>query len=183
MRDIPFSAVRRKDRAVEDTEWLRALLHRAPMGILATSRDGQPSINTRHFAFDDEAGAIYLHGAKSGRTIDDIGLNDRVCFSASEIGRQLPASKAFDFGSEYASVVVYGRAAIVEDEAEARRALELILAKYFPHLAYGRDYAPIADKELSATAVIRVTIEEWSGKRKVAGADHAGAFPFGQPPA
>ena len=182
MDDIPFSTIKRKDRAVEDPAWIAAMLRRAPMGVLATSRDGQPSINTRHFAFDEERSAIYMHGAKRGRTLDDLAANDRVCFSVSEIGRQLPASKAFDFGSEYSSVVVYGRAALVEDAAEARRALELILAKYFPHLSYGDDYAPIADKELEATAVFRISIETWSGKKKEAPADSPGAFPYGHPP-
>ncbi len=182
MKTIPFSEVGRKERAVEDAAWIADMLRRAPMGVLATSRDGQPSINTRHFAFDEERSAIYMHGAKRGRTLDDIAANDRVCFSVSEIGRQLPASKAFDFGSEYASVVLYGRAALVADADEARHALELILDKYFPHLTYGQDYVPIADKELAATAVFRIGIEEWSGKKKEAPEDYPGAFPFGQPP-
>jgi hypothetical protein len=41
----PRAEVRRRDRAVGDPEWIRGLLRRAPLGTLATARDGQPFIN------------------------------------------------------------------------------------------------------------------------------------------
>ena len=37
--------VRRRDRAVLDEAWVRALLHRAAVGTLGTVRDGQPFVN------------------------------------------------------------------------------------------------------------------------------------------
>jgi nitroimidazol reductase NimA-like FMN-containing flavoprotein (pyridoxamine 5'-phosphate oxidase superfamily) len=82
-----------------------------------------------------------------------------------------------------AGVVVFGRARIVADEVEAERALQQLLDKYAPHLRPGRDYRPIQPEELAVTSVYRIDIEEYSGKQKVAPADHAGAFPHGQVPA
>ncbi len=117
-------------------------------------------------------------GADSGK----VEAEERVCFGVSEMGRLLPASTALHFSVEYAGVVVFGRARIVEDEREAEQALQQLLDKYAPHLRPGREYRPIQPEELAVTSVYRVDVDEWSGKRKVAPADHPGAFLYGQLP-
>jgi nitroimidazol reductase NimA-like FMN-containing flavoprotein (pyridoxamine 5'-phosphate oxidase superfamily) len=163
----PFNQIRRQDRAQDDT-WIKAYLHRAPFGSLATVLEGQPFIVARNFVYDEDAHAIYLHGATKGRTYLNVMSYGRVCFSASEMGRLLTAKKAINFGVEYSGVVVFGRAAIVTDPAEARHGLQLLMDKYFPRLKPGRDYEPITEGDLKITAVIRVDIESWSGKQKSA---------------
>ena len=178
----PPHEVRRKDRAVEDEAWIRDMLHRVPFGTLATVHDGQPFINTNLFVFDQALHAIYMHTAKVGRTRANVEAEERVCFSVSEMGRLLPADTALEFSVEYAGVVVFGRAAIVEDQEQARRALQLLLDKYFAHLRPGRDYRPITPQELARTTVYRISIEHWSGKKKEAGADFPGAFLYGNAP-
>lgn len=175
----PLTEVRRRDRAVEDEAWIRATLRRAPVGALATQQDGQPFINSNLFVYDEAAGAIYLHTARTGRTRANIEADERVCFSVGEMGRLLPADTALEFSVEYAGVTVFGRGAIVADRAEARRALQLLLDKYAPHLRPGEHYRPIADEELARTTVYRVRIEAWSGKKKEVPEDFPGAFHYG----
>ena len=126
---------------------------------------------------------IYFHGARQGRTPDNLAADSRVCFMVSEMGRLLPAKKAAEFSCEYASVVVFGRAEPVADHDEARRALQLLLDKYFPHLRPQRDYRPTTDEALAVTAVFRLGIEQWSGKQKREPDDFPGAFHYGRPPA
>jgi nitroimidazol reductase NimA-like FMN-containing flavoprotein (pyridoxamine 5'-phosphate oxidase superfamily) len=179
----PRAEVRRRDRAVTDEDWIRDFLKRAMFGTLATVRDGQPFVNMNIFVYDETANALYLHTARAGRTRSNVEADGRVCFSVGEMGRLLPADTAMHFSVEYAGVVVFGRARIVDDEAEAERALQQLLDKYAPHLRPGRDYRPIQPEELAVTSVFRIDIEEWSGKRKVAPADHPGAFLYGQGPA
>jgi len=179
----PPHEVRRKDRAVEDEVWIRAMLHRVPFGTLATVHEGQPFINTNLFVFDEAAHVIYMHTANVGRTRANVEAKERVCFSASEMGRLLPADTALEFSVEYAGVVVFGRAVIVDDEQEASHALQLLLDRYFAHLRPGRDYRPITPEELARTAVYRISIEHWSGKKKEVGADFPGAFLYGDAPA
>jgi L-cysteine:1D-myo-inositol 2-amino-2-deoxy-alpha-D-glucopyranoside ligase len=176
----PITQIRRRDRAVEDEAWIRALLHRAPWGVLATTFGEQPFINSNLFVFDEAAHAIYLHTARVGRTRTNVERNGRICFSVSEMGRLLPADTALEFSVEYAGVVVFGHATIVTDEAEARHGLQLLLEKYAPHLRPGRDYRPITDDELARTTVYRIQIEGWSGKKKEAETDFPGAFSYGE---
>ena len=92
------------------------------------------------------------------------------------MGRLLPAERAVDFSVEHAGVVAFGEIVVVDDEAEAKRGLQLILDKYFPHLQPEVDYQPVSAADLKRTAVFRIDIEEWSGKQKVVGPDFPGAF-------
>ncbi len=174
--ELPFTQIRRQDRAVTDEDWIRAFLHQAPFGVLATVSEDQPFINTNLFVYDQAAHAIYLHTAQTGRTPANLAKNGRVCFSASEMGRLLPAQVALEFSVEYAGVVVFGRATILTDEAEKEHGLQLLLDKYFPHLRPGQDYRPITPEELKRTAVYRIDIEQWSGKQKKVEEDFPGAF-------
>lgn len=170
--------VRRADRAMTD-DWVIDRLRQAAFGALATVHDGQPFINTNLFVFDEGAHAIYLHTARVGRTRANVDADERVCFSISDIGRLLPADEALEFSVEYSGVTVFGLASIV-DGAEAERALQMLLDKYFPHLKPGRDYRPIVPEELARTSVYKIAIESWSGKQKQAEADFPGAFRYGQ---
>lgn len=179
-RTLPPHQVRRRDRAVDDDAWIRAMLHRSPWGTLATTCDGQPFINTNLFVYDEEAHALYLHTARVGRTAANVAASGRVCFSVSEMGRLLPAAEALHFSVEYAGVVVFGEATIVQDADEAREALQKLLDKYAPHLRPGRDYRPIAPEELARTHVYRVAIAAWSGKQKKVEPDFPGAYLYGE---
>src|SRR5947209_15327156 len=128
------TAVRKRDRAVDDDAWIRDLLRRVPFGTLATVGDGQPFVNMNIFVYDEAAHVLYLHSARAGRLWTNVAGEDRVCFGVAEMGRLLPAPTALHFSVEYAGVVVFGRASVVDDDAEAERALQQLLDKYAPHL-------------------------------------------------
>lgn len=176
---LPFTAVRRRDRAVEDEQWIVDFLCRAPVGVLSTVYNGQPFLNSNLFVYDPVQHVVYLHTSHVGRTRANVDGDERVCFSAFEMGRLLPAETALNMSVEYAGVVAFGHAAVAES-AEARHGLELLLDKYFAHLQRGVDYQPILDEELARTAVYRITIERWSGKRKQVADDFPGAFLYRQ---
>ena len=172
-----YTKIRRNERG-KDTAWIKAFLARAEFGVMATAQGDQPFLVTRNFAYDEAAHAIYMHGAKKGRTYDRAREAPRVCFSASEAGRLLPATRAMNFGTEFGGVVAFGRLHVVEDFDEAKHGLQLLLGKYFPHLKPGVDYETTTDADLKTTAVLRIDIESWSGKEKKAQHDFPGAFYF-----
>lgn len=174
-----FTHVRRSDRAMTDDAWIADFLHRAAVGVLATASDGQPFINSNLFVYDAATHAIYLHTARTGRTRANVDAHEQVCFHVFEMGRLLPADTALEFSVEYGGVTVFGRARVVEDAEQARAGLQLLLDKYFAHLRPGEHYRPITDDELVRTALYRIDIEQWSGKRKAVAEDFPGAFWFG----
>ena len=171
-----YTAIRRKERAVNDEAWIQDLLQRAPFGVMATVVEGRPFTVARNFAYDKEKHAIYMHGARKGRTYTTIQTSEQVCLNVSEMGRLLPAKRALNFGVEYSGVVIFGRASLVTDSDEAKQGLQLILDKHFPHLRPDQDYEPVSDVDLKITAVIRIDIDSWSGKQKKAPDDFPGAF-------
>lgn len=179
---LPPTEVRRADRAVTDDDWIRGFLARAPMGALATVHDGQPFVNQNLFVYAPERHAIYLHTAKVGRTRANVEAGGRACFTVSAMGRLLPADEALEMSVEYEGVSVFGPITVVADPDEARAGLQALLDKYFPHLAPGRDYRAITDEELKRTAIYRLDVESWVGKRKEAPEDFPGAFLYGAPP-
>jgi len=166
---------RRKDRS-KDEAWIRALLHRGGVGVLATVRDGRPLPMPLNYVYDQEGEVIYLHTGKRGSSMENLGAGAPVALSVFEMGRLLPADEALEFGVEYALVVVFGRGSVVEDPKEAEDALVLIMEKYAPHLKAGIDYRPVAPEEVKRTAVLRVDIESWSGKEKKEAPDFPGAY-------
>ena len=172
----PFHHVRRSDRAVEDETWIRSFLNRAAVGVLATTVDGQPFINSNLFVYDESRQAIYIHTAKVGRTRANLETSARICFSVSAMGRLLPADEALEFSVEYAGVTVFGQGIVVQDDVEKEYGLQRLLDKYCPHLKPGEDYRKIIPAELDRTAVFRIEIESWSGKRKEVGEEFPGAF-------
>lgn len=162
--------VRRSDRAVEDEAWIKQFLHRAAIGVLATVYDGQPFINQNLFVYDEHEHCIYIHTADKGRTRANVENHEKVCFSIMEMGRLLPADEALEFSVEYAGVIIFGKSSIIEDEAKATDALQRLLDKYSPHLSAGNDYRPPVPEELKRTAVFRISIDDWSAKKKEIGA-------------
>jgi nitroimidazol reductase NimA-like FMN-containing flavoprotein (pyridoxamine 5'-phosphate oxidase superfamily) len=169
--------MRRKDRGRDDA-YIKAFLAGAEFGTMATAQGEHPFLVTRNFVYDEAAHAIYMHGAKQGRTYERAVLSPAVCFSASRAGRLLPAKQAAKFGTEFAGVVVFGRLQVVEDLAEAKHGLQSLCDKYFPHLKPEVDYETIRDADVKTTAVLRIDIESWSGKEYKAADDFPGAFYF-----
>jgi uncharacterized protein len=177
-----LAQVRRRDRAVTDEHWIRTFLQHAPVGVLATVDGDQPFLHPNFFVYDQAAHALYFHTALTGRTRSnaDAGGEEgaRACFSVMEMGRLLPAPQSLEFSVEYASVIVFGRVRVVTDRDEGLRALQGLLDKYVPHLHPGEDYRPPVDAELKRTAVYRLDIDAWSGKKKEAAPDFPGAYRY-----
>jgi uncharacterized protein len=177
---LPKTQVRRDDRAVTDEAWIRDQLHRAPVGILATAQGDQPFLNSNLFVYDEAAHAIYMHTARVGRTAGNLASEAKICFTIFEMGRLLPADEALEFSVEYSGVTVFGTAVTIRDPVEAKHGLQLLLDKYAPHLRPDEDYRGITPEELKRTAVYRINIHEWSGKKKEVAEDFPGAFFYNQ---
>jgi uncharacterized protein len=166
MSDNQLTKIRRQDRAITDDAWIADFLRKANYGVFATCRDGQPFTVARNFAYDAQRHVIYFHGARKGRTFENVGQGTSVNLNVSEMGEWIVAERAMNFGVKYKGVVVFGRLSVVEDMEEAKRGLQLIMDKYFPALRPGVDYETATDDDMKVTAVFRVDIEAWSGKEK-----------------
>ena len=160
----PPTAYQRLPEYKRDDDWVRAFLHAAKVGHIASSLNGQPFLTPSTFWFDEENHQIIFHSNVTGRIRSNLESNPQVCFEASELGKLLPSNVALEFSLQYRSVVVFGTVRLVTDEAEARRVLYGLIQKYFPKMRAGKEFREITDKELKHTSVYAIQIEGWSGK-------------------
>ncbi len=70
--------LRRRDKAINDRGLMEKILDTALVCRIAMCTDNIPYIVTMNFAYKDNC--LYLHSAKSGRKIDILRKNPRVCF-------------------------------------------------------------------------------------------------------
>ncbi len=148
----------------DDEAWIRALLHRAEIGVLATRWDEQPFATPTSYWFDEENHRIAFHSNIAGRMRANLERHPQAGFTVYEQGRYLPSNVALEFGVQYRSVMAFGPVEVVADPDESRQLLYGLLKKYFPEMEPGREYRPITDKELARTSVYVMKIEAWSGK-------------------
>lgn len=173
----PLTQVRRRDRILAEDEWIDRFLATAAVGHVALCHEGQPLVHSNLFWYDGQR--VYWHTAPVGklRAVLDAGETP-ACFTVTEHGRILPADTPLDFSTEYASVVLYGRARLVGDLYEKRRALEALMVKYAPQLVPGTDYTPMPDADVTRTSVHCLEVETRVGKHNVKPDDYpAFAYP------
>ncbi len=131
-------------------------------GRLATcDAAGQPYITPLNYVF--HRGNIYFHSAPKGHKLDNIAANSRVCFEASHTDKGVLAEQACNCSTRYTSVVVFGQARLVTDDAEKVEALNAITGK----IAAGRPFVPAAAENVGGVAVVAVSVDRISGKRNV----------------
>jgi len=153
-----FREMRRKDREMDLAE-AKELLERCDEGILSTISidNGYPHPVCVNHYYDGEA--LYFHCAKKGHKLDNLKANNKVSFiCTSDI--EILQSK---YATDYKSVIVYGRASIVEDDQLRKEVLYNLSKRYV-----GKFIANFA-KELAGsfkvTEVVKIEIDHISGKK------------------
>lgn len=152
------SPMRREDRRLDDAAAM-ALLKRGEYGILSTSgKDNRPyGIPVNYVVMGD---AIFFHCATEGQKLENITANRGVSFCVVGRTELLPEK----FSTRYESVVVSGKAGVVEKQELKEKALNAIVAKYAPdNIAAGKAYIV---KLMDKTAVVRISIDHLIGKAR-----------------
>lgn len=152
--------MRRLKKEIKDKAVIIDVLNRCHVGCLGTiGKNGYPMVKPLNFAYHD--GNIYFHTAKEGEKIEDIKRDNRVCF---EVDLPIAYLKAKNQPCEadylYRSVIIKGRAYIIEDKDEKLFGLKCLMQKYQPLGGYG-DYL---EEKLKITGIVRIDIEEMVGK-------------------
>jgi nitroimidazol reductase NimA-like FMN-containing flavoprotein (pyridoxamine 5'-phosphate oxidase superfamily) len=164
-RTVP---TRSKERAAYDHELVHAILDEGYVCHLGFVRDGAPVVLPTLYA--RVGSRLYVHGSTGSRPLRMTGQADpglAVCLTVTHVDGLVLARSAFHHSINYRSVVVHGTAHQVTDPDERRLALDALVDQVVP----GRsgDSRPANTKELAATAVIRLDLEEVSAKLRSGG--------------
>jgi nitroimidazol reductase NimA-like FMN-containing flavoprotein (pyridoxamine 5'-phosphate oxidase superfamily) len=138
-------------------EEIAKLLTAGEAGSLATTGPDGPYVVPVNYLY--WKGKIYFHGPKDGRKMANIALDPRVSFLVYETQGYRRGPTPCATSTLYQSVVVRGRARIVEGQT-AFEALTRLGAKFSPDTI--GEVIP-ADK-LAITTVVEIEIERLTGK-------------------
>ena len=155
-----FREMRRKKQQLTEVECIKILTENTS-GVLAVSGDnGYPYAVPLSYVYDN--GSLYFHCAKSGHKLDAIKTCDKVSFCVVDQDRVVPQ----EYTTYFRSVIIFGRASIVDQKDEIRSAIEQLALKYSPDDSKdNRD--SVIEKEYNAVCMVKIQIEHMTGKEAI----------------
>ncbi|MFK8907825.1 pyridoxamine 5'-phosphate oxidase family protein [Streptomyces sp. YS-3] len=164
-RTVP---TRSRERASYDRELVHGILDEGYVCHLGFVRDGAPVVLPTLYGRIGER--LYVHGSTGSRPLRMTGRAEPglpVCLTVTHVDGLVLARSAFHHSLNYRSVVVHGLAYQVTDPEERRAALDALVDQVVPGRSY--DSRQANAKELAATAVIRLDLDEVSAKVRTGG--------------
>ena len=165
----PVDAVNRvkrlHERAAYDHATVHAILDAAALAHVAYVIDGQPYCTPT--LFWREGHRLYWHGSSASRMLRHQATGVPVCVTVSHLDSLVLARCGFNHSVDYRSVMAFGHAVLVSDPDEKRKALTMMVDRFYP----GRtaNLRPTSDQEFKATAVMAMDIERASAKVRTKG--------------
>jgi nitroimidazol reductase NimA-like FMN-containing flavoprotein (pyridoxamine 5'-phosphate oxidase superfamily) len=155
--------MRHPERELKSEETIKAILERSHVGRMATvNPEGFPVIKPVNYVYWD--GKIYIHSSQKGEKVDDIRRGSLVCFEVDDpIAYGAAAGPACGANFYYRSIIIKGRAALLEDRHQKRAVLGKLMEKYQPEGGYGG----FPEEILERTAVIEIIADEITGKERL----------------
>jgi uncharacterized protein len=152
--------VRETERAVYDREAAYRILDEGFLCHVGFIADGQPFVIPTSYGRQDAS--LYIHGSAASRMLRNLKESVPVCITVTLLDGLVLARSIFNHSMNYRSVVILGKAALVDDPKEKLEALRLLSE----HIIPGRwnDSRQPNERELKATSVLRVPIDEFSAK-------------------
>jgi nitroimidazol reductase NimA-like FMN-containing flavoprotein (pyridoxamine 5'-phosphate oxidase superfamily) len=150
-------------RAVYDKAEVYSILDAGYVCHVGFVADGQPCVIPTGYARAGDR--LYIHGSPASRMLRTLEGEADVCVTVTLLDGFVLARSAFHHSMNYRSVVVFGRARLVTDRDEKLAALQA----FTDHVVPGR-WAEVRqpnDRELSATKVLAVPLDEASAKVRV----------------
>jgi hypothetical protein len=153
-----FRQMRRKNQILSQEESI-AILQNGTTGTLAVlGDDDYPYAVPINYFYEDNK--IYFHGAKAGHKIDAIKKHNKVSFCVVAQDDIITEK----FTTYFKSVIAFGTARIIEDDAEKRNAIEKLTVKFTPDQTEQKRSEAI-EKEFPALGMVEITIEHMTGKQ------------------
>jgi hypothetical protein len=153
--------VRRKpERGSYDRELIHSILDEAFVCQVGFIADGLPFVvPTNYVRVGDK---LYLHGSMASRLMKTLGSGAPFCLSVTLLDGIVCAPTAVGHSVNYRSVVVMGKAEVVESEAAKLAAMR----DFVEYVIRGRwaSVRPPSEQELRGTMVLAVPLVEASAK-------------------
>ena len=152
-----FREMRRKKQLLSESD-SAAILEKGSYGVLSVlGDDGYPYGMPMNHWYCEADGKLYFHSGVKGHRSDAMKLCDKASFCVYDAGYRREGEWALNIRS----VIVFGRLAVVEDEAKALEFIRRLSDKFTDDAAYvEREIAQAMDH----TLIFSLTPEHITGK-------------------
>jgi len=155
--------MRRKDKEIVDEKAMVSIIGKAIICRVAMCWQDEPYVIPMNFGCWDNY--IYLHSAREGRKLDILQNNDKVCIEFDVDVELVQSQEACKTSMKYKSVLAFGKAIILKDVAEKKKALDIIINHYYHHNSPSVFHYP--ENALEKVIIIKVKIENMTGKESL----------------
>jgi uncharacterized protein len=147
-------------RGVYERDTIEAILDEALIAHVGFAVEGEPYVIPTLQARIGEH--VYFHGSSASRTVRALAAGAQMCLTVTLLDGLVLARSAVHHSVNYRSVIVFGQAKAIEDEAEKMSAIEAFTERLVP----GRweEARPPTAKELKAIQVLSLPLDEASAK-------------------
>lgn len=168
-RQYPVTATNRvkrlHQRGFYDHATVHAILDAAALCHVSYVVDGQPYCTPT--LFWREGSHLYWHGSSASRMLRNQSGGQPACLTVTHLDSLVLARCGFNHSADYRSAMAFGHARLVEDPEEKRRALVMMVDRFFPDRTAG--LRPSTAQEIKATSVVTMEIEQASAKIRAKG--------------
>lgn len=150
--------MKRKDKEIKNKIEIEKILQKAKICRVGFSNNNEPYIVPLNFGYG--ANELFFHCAKEGKKIEMLKKNNKVCFEVDINNIIHNMDIPCEWYSTYRSVIGHGKAFIIDDIKEKRKALDVLVKHYSPKTNYH-----FLEKNVNNTCVFKIQINEMTGKR------------------
>ena len=155
-----MKSLRRKEKAIENTDELVHILESCKYITVAMCQDNEPYLVTLSHGYDRVRNCLYFHCAKDGKKIDILNKNNLVW------GQALLDNGYVQGACDhlYATAQFRGRVVFLDDFEEKKYALEIMIKGLEDDPQKVRE-AQLSQKSIQGVQIGRIDIEYMSGKK------------------
>lgn len=151
---------RMPERGRYDRPTIHAILDEGLIAHVGFAVKGRPFVIPMIYVRIDEV--LYLHGSPASRMLKELRKGIPVCVTVTHLDGVVLARSALHHSMNFRSVMVFGTAHSIDDQAEKARVMHALVE----HVVPGRsaDIRPGSPDEIAYTRVLAVPIEAASAK-------------------
>jgi nitroimidazol reductase NimA-like FMN-containing flavoprotein (pyridoxamine 5'-phosphate oxidase superfamily) len=153
----------RREPQLADPSWesiKRVLKETYLCHIAFADESGQAfSIPTIHALLGDE---LYVHGSAASRTLRALSGGAKICVTVAETDGLVLARSVLNHNINFRSVMVFGQAELIDDQAEKEQALHDFFEEVFPG-RWDESREP-TENEYKRVAILKLPLENASAK-------------------
>ena len=152
----------KRERQITDEAQIQQILDKGKVLHLGLAVNDEPYVVPMNYGYTRENGklVVYLHSAVRGKKLDMIAANPKVFFEIDCDMIPFEGILPCQYGVSYSSVMGKGRARLVEDVEEKKKAMSILMKTQT-----GKDFT-FEDRLVSIVTAICIDVEEYTAKHR-----------------